>query len=192
MIYLIARTILRMSFSVFFRLQAYGLGHIPAAGPVIICANHLSNWDPPLLGTPLKRKVHYMAKAELFRVPVLGWLITRLGAFPVKRGGVSKESIRLALQMLAEGQVLGIFPQGSRGASIGKKGAASFAVKSKATVIPAAIVGDYRLFRRMIIEYGEPLDLSAFAEGTSEQLEAATDKIMAEIQRLAAKHARKN
>lgn len=81
-----------------------------------MCSNHISNLDPPTVGILLKRKVHFMAKAELFNVPVLGPLIGKLGAFPVKRGGVSKESIKLALNILRDGKVMGIFPEGSRGA----------------------------------------------------------------------------
>lgn len=89
---------------------------------MLLCSNHISNLDPPTVGILLKRKVHFMAKAELFNVPVLGPLIGKLGAFPVKRGGVSKESIKLALNILRDGKVMGIFPEGSRGAGgIGKR-----------------------------------------------------------------------
>lgn len=173
-----------MMFYTIFRLQVQGKENIPSTGPVVLCANHISLLDPPLVGTPLQRKVHYMAKAELFRIPVLGWLITQFGAFPVKRGGVSKESIRLALQTLKDGNMMGIFPEGSRSnaGGMGKKGAASLALKSKATVIPVAIIGSYVPFRRMRIIYGKPVDLNEFArDASSEALEKATEKIMGTI-----------
>jgi 1-acyl-sn-glycerol-3-phosphate acyltransferase len=186
MIYRILRVVARVFFGVVFRLQVSGLENIPRQGPVVICSNHISNWDPPLLGTPLPRKIHYMAKEELFRIPGLAWLITALGAFPVKRGGVSKESIRVALRLLEEGHMLGIFPQGTRGETggMGKKGAASLAIRTNAIVIPTAIIGEYRLFRRMKIVFGEPIDLDEYKNGTSESLEKATDRIMEGIRKL--------
>src|SRR5690606_27525178 len=127
------------------RLEAKGLENIPESGPVILCANHISNFDPPVVGIPVNRKVHYMAKQELFNIPGFGWLIHKLGAFPVKRGGVSKESIRLSIQLLKDGNVLGIFPEGTRknAGGMGKKGAAMLAIKAQATVIPVGIVGSY-------------------------------------------------
>ena len=159
MFYGVMRSVFRIMFAVMFRFRAFGMENIPAEGGVVLCANHRSNWDPPLLGVALERKVHYMAKAELFDIPVLGKAITALGAFPVKRGGVSKESIRLSLSLLRDGHVMGIFPEGSRhnAGGMGKKGAASLAIKSGATVIPAAIIGDYKPFRPMkVVATGGP------------------------------------
>lgn len=190
MLYYLFKNMFWLLFRFSFRLKAEGLGNIPSEGAVILCANHTSNWDPPLLGSPLKRKVHYMAKAELFDVPVLGFILPRIAAFPVKRGGVSKESIRLSLQMLKDGQIIGIFPEGSRSnaGGMGKKGAASLALKSGATVIPAAIIGNYTLFRQMKIVYGPPLDLREFADLGAEGLEMATEKIMSVIRSMVKQH----
>src|SRR5690554_607434 len=159
MIYSFAHFITWLFFKTVYRLKAIGLEHIPESGAVIVCCNHISTFDPPLLGTPLKRKINYMAKAELFRLPVLGWLLPHLGAFPVKRGGVSKDAIRRSLELLGNGEVIGVFPEGTRNRvdEPGKKGAASLALKSGATVIPAAIVGKYRLFRTITIVYGKPV-----------------------------------
>lgn len=192
MLYTISRGFLRFLFAVLYRLRGINLDNIPKDGPVIICCNHLSNMDPPLLGTPLSRQVHYMAKEELFAIPGFGWLIRQYGAFPVKRGGVSKESIRLALRILEEGNLIGIFPEGSRKnrGGAGKKGAASLAIKSGATVIPAAIIGNYVPFRRMSVVYGKPLDLSAYADGSSQSLEQATEHIMHAIRSLVSQHQR--
>ncbi|WJH34218.1 lysophospholipid acyltransferase family protein [Paenibacillus aurantius] len=190
MLYRIFRFLFKLLFVGIYRLEVIGRENVPAHGPVVLCANHTSNLDPPLVGVPLKRKVHYMAKEELFRVPVLGWLISRFGAFPVKRGGVSKESIRLAIQLLKENRMMGIFPEGSRSnaGGMGKKGAAMLALRSNATVIPVAIVGEYIPFRKMTIIYGKPVDLSEFAGGGSESLEAATDKIMNTIRQMVTTH----
>ncbi|KRE98222.1 acyl-phosphate glycerol 3-phosphate acyltransferase [Paenibacillus sp. Soil766] len=186
MLYRIGRALFRFIFTVFFRMRAIGMENVPTQGAVVLCGNHTSLLDPPFLGSPLRRKVHFMAKAELFDIPVLGSIISKVGAFPVKRGGVSRESIRLAVQLLRDGNMLGVFPEGSRSnaGGMGKKGAASLALKSGAAVVPVAIVGTYSLFRRMTIVYGKPLDMSAYEGGSSEDLEQATEAIMKEIRRL--------
>lgn len=189
MIYNICRGALRLIYKGLFRLEAVGLEHIPEEGGVLLCSNHISNLDPPTVGILLKRKVHFMAKKELFDVPVLGGLIKQLGAFPVKRGGVSKESIKTALNILRSGNVMGIFPEGRRSqgeeGGIGKRGAATFALRSDAAVIPVAIVGNYKLFRKTRVIYGAPLDLSEFKEGgVADAAEQATERIMSRISEL--------
>lgn len=190
MIYRFFRQLFRIMFATLYRLRVIGLENIPRQGGVVLCANHTSNFDPPLLGCALEREVNYMAKAELFHVPVLSWILPRIRAFPVKRGGVSKESIRLSLQLLQDGHILGIFPEGTRSnaGGMGKKGAAMLAMKSGATVIPAAIVGGYKLFRPMKVVYGPPVDLSEFADSGSDGLEQATNKIMATIRAMVKEH----
>ncbi|WP_379162293.1 lysophospholipid acyltransferase family protein [Paenibacillus sp. sgz5001063] len=183
MIYVICRGLLRLIYAVFFPLRIIGKENVPEEGGVLLCANHISLLDPMTIGIKLNRQVKYMAKAELFKVPVLGWLINKLGAFPVKRGGVSKESIKTALNTLRSGNVMGIFPEGTRNSDSGvaKKGAASFALRSGAAVVPAAIVGSYKPFRRITVIYGAPIDLSSFAGAGSESLEEVTDVIMGRI-----------
>lgn len=189
MLYRIFRVIFRLLFRFVYRLEVAGKENVPREGAVILCANHISNLDPPIVAAPLDRKVHYMAKEELFRIPLFNRMIAKFGAFPVKRGGVSKEAIRTALELLKAGEALGIFPEGTRrnAGGMGKKGAASLALKSGATVIPAAIIGNYRPFRKMKIIYGSPVDLQEFAVGASSQdLEKATEKIMARIREMLA------
>lgn len=189
MIYIFCCSVLRLLYKLLFRLEASGLEHIPKEGGVLLCSNHISLYDPPTIGILLKRKVHFMAKKELFDVFGFGWLIKQLGAFPVKRGGVSKESIKTSLTLLRTGHVIGIFPEGTRSkgeeSGIGKKGAATFALRSDAAVIPVAIIGNYKLFRKMRVVYGPPLDLSEFKEGKgADAAELATAKIMASIAEL--------
>lgn len=189
MIYKICSALLRGIYKVLFRLEATGLENVPASGGVLLCSNHISLLDPPTIGILLKRKVHFMAKKELFDVIGFGWLITQLGAFPVKRGGVSKESIKNSLLLLREGHVMGIFPEGTRhkgdDGGEGKKGAATFALRSNAAVVPVAIIGNYKLFRKTRVVYGAPVDLDAFKElKGAEAVEKATEKIMSEISSL--------
>lgn len=191
MLYKVCRGLLRFLYAVFFRFEAHGLENIPAAGPVVLASNHISVFDPPTVGIKLDRKVHFMAKAELFKIPLFGWLIHNVGAFPVKRGGVSKDAIRSAISLLEAGGVMGIFPEGTRNAgdAMGKKGAAMIAVRSKSAVVPCAIIGKYGLFRKMRIYYGKPIDMSAFInDSSSGMLDELTQAIMENIRELAAKH----
>lgn len=187
MLYRFCRFIVRTLFIVLYRLEANGVANIPLEGPVILCSNHKSLQDPITLGAWVPRKVHYMAKAELFRIPLFGPLIKAVGAFPVKRGGVSKEAIRTAITLLQEGRVMGIFPEGTRNESLGmgKRGAVSMAIRAKAFVVPVALIGDYRLFRKMKAIYGAPIDMRPYAEmGTAESMEAATELIMSRIREM--------
>lgn len=188
MLYSICRSLLRVIYAVLYRFEASGLENIPATGPVVLCSNHISLLDPTTVGTKVSRKVHYMAKAELFSVPLFGPFIRALGAFPVKRGGVSKEAIRSAIALLQEGGVMGIFPEGTRNAAtgMGKKGAAMIAIRSQATVIPVAIIGNYRPFRKMKIRYGQPIDLTAIIneDSSTDVLERITDAIMDNIRKM--------
>lgn len=192
--YRVFRGFFRFIFSTFYRWQVIGAEHIPKEGPVILCCNHLSLWDPPLLGSGIDRQVHFMAKEELFRIPVISFLITKFGAFPVKRGAGDRGAIRATLKLLEEGKIFGIFPEGTRSKTgelgAGMPGVSMFALKSDAAVIPVAIIGPYKLFRLIKIVYGQPIDLSALRERKtdSETLRETTDLIMSHIQSLLDQH----
>ncbi|WP_139994656.1 lysophospholipid acyltransferase family protein [Paenibacillus paridis] len=189
MLYYFFRFLLRVLYTLLFRLEARGTENIPAEGPVVLASNHLSNFDPPTVGVKIKRKVHFMAKEELFKIPVFGPGIRAVGAFPVKRGGVSKDAIKSSIAMVKEGNVLGIFPEGSRHNQSGaaKKGAAMIAVRSGAAVVPVAIIGKYKPFSKIVVCYGKLIDLTAIIEESSpDMLEQVTDTIMARIRELAA------
>jgi 1-acyl-sn-glycerol-3-phosphate acyltransferase len=189
MSYVFFRFILRVLYTLLFRLEARGTENIPATGPVVLASNHLSNFDPPTVGVKVKRKVHFMAKEELFKIPVFGPLLRSFGAFPVKRGGVSKDAIKSSITMLKEGNVMGIFPEGSRNNQSGaaKKGAAMIAIRSGAVIVPVAIIGKYKPFSKIVVCYGKPIDLTAIIEeSSSDMLEQVTDAIMVRIRELAA------
>jgi 1-acyl-sn-glycerol-3-phosphate acyltransferase len=194
MLYEFLRVLFRGYFKLFHRWQVSGVEHIPKQGAVILCANHISNFDPPLLGSPLERRVHFMAKAELFSIPVLGWAIRKLGAFPVRRGAGDRAALRTAFKLLEEGQVLVIFPEGTRSKTgeieEGHSGAAVFALRSGATVVPAAIIGPIKLFRPVKLIYGRPVDLSRFqgVKPNKEMITEATHEIMSAIEKLVEQH----
>lgn len=138
-----------------------GLENFPPDGKVIVYSNHSSNFDPIVLGVLLPRKLHFMAKEELFRVPILGPIITKLGAFSVKRGKVDISAIKNSLRILKDGKVLGMFPEGTRSES-GEiqnfsRGIASIALRAESCVVPVAILDGYRCFKRITVRVGEPI-----------------------------------
>jgi len=172
------------------RLRREGAPRIPATGPVLIVCNHRSLWDPPIVGASARpRRVYFMAKSELFRVRAFGWLIGRVGAFPVERGGVDRDAIRTARQILARGDAMVMFPEGTRSLSGNIRpffpGAGLMALEPGVTVIPAAVWGSERGFGPSRIVFGEPLDVGGFGDvPRSERARLATDAMIAAIARL--------
>lgn len=188
--YATLRLLCKCLFRLFFRWRVEGLENIPQTGPVVLCSNHISLLDPPLIGSALNRRIYFMAKEELFHIPVFGSLIRSLGAFPVKRGAADRAALRKAIEILQQSKVLGIFPEGTRSKSgkLGeaRAGASLIAFKGNAVVIPVAIVGPYRLFRPLYLRFGKPLDLSTYRQGklTASLMEEVSQQIMQEIRLL--------
>ncbi|TML54728.1 MAG: 1-acyl-sn-glycerol-3-phosphate acyltransferase [Actinobacteria bacterium] len=181
-----------------FRLRAHGKEHLPADGGFVLAANHTSNFDPWPLGMPLwpRRQLRFMAKSELFN-PVIGPIIRAGGAFKVRRGEGDIEAMRKATELVREGEIVVMFPEGTRRRKgLRKKhvarahtGAARIALGAGAPLVPAAIAGADRLSRLgpLRVAYGKPLDLSDL-DGleTKVAAETATDRLMARIEELLA------
>lgn len=179
------------------RERARGLENIPDGG-FVLAPNHVSNLDPWPLGMPLwpHRQLHWMAKSELFK-PVVGTLITWGGAFPVRRGQGDEAAIDTAVERVRAGEVVVIFPEGTRKEkglmkkheSRPRTGAARVALRAGAPLVPAAIAGTDRLLRLgpLKVAYGPPVDLSGL-NGADEREAAkqATDRLMADIDELKA------
>ncbi len=194
MIYDIAKLVLRLLFNIFLRLKVYGTENIPKDGPLVIACNHISLLDPPVVGTAATRKVHFMAKQELF-VPVLGTIYKLLGAFPVRRGGADREAIKHGIDILKDRQVLAIFPEGTRSKTgkLGKAqpGALMMASKAQATIVPACVMGtDYkrqgRIWPKVTVVFGKPIYFPKDVKVTKELLQSLTDEMMEEIAKLQA------
>ncbi len=194
-----ARILLRAFFRVFNRWEVAGRGLVPTEGGVLLIANHTSYADPPVVGTASPRPVNFMAKSELFAYPVLGWVIRRTHAFPVRRGAGDREALRKGIRLLKEGRVLLIFPEGTRspdGRLIeAEQGAAFIALSSGAQVVPTAIDGADRLLPRhspiirpakLRVRFGAPIDLAALRGQrlTRDVLQQASDLMMAGLRDL--------
>jgi len=138
-------------FKTVWNITLTGTEHLPASGPVVVSSNHLTNFDIfPVQIAVLPRPIFFMAKTELFYNPALSWLIRQLGAFPIRRGVIDTWALEYAAKVLAAGQVLGVFPEGTRskggGLKEGKPGAAQLALKANAPIVPLALTGTEWLF----------------------------------------------
>ncbi|MEX5285740.1 lysophospholipid acyltransferase family protein [Selenomonas sputigena] len=193
MIYGILKMMFALIFKIFFRAQIKGKENLPKEGAVILAANHMSNWDPPLLATFLPRPVSYMAKQELFVNAVLRFILVRCHSFPVKRGAADRGAIKAAVAELKNGSCLGLFPQGTRSRHGEKRkaepGVALLASMGKAPVVPAAIIGTDKVFAKggffpqLRVIYGKPLHFQAERQD-KQALQDFAQKIMDEIYRM--------
>lgn len=196
-VYGAAKAILHSLMRVYFRSKYEGRENIPFQGGCIIAANHMSYVDPPLVGAGCPRPVNFMAKAELFSMPFLSWILPRIRAFPVQRGAADRKAIRRALQLLEEGEVIGVFPEGTRNRANDELlppqgGAALLALKAGVPVVPAAVWGTsdidgiLHLPRpvRIGVRYGQPIHLNNVENVNKEAVKQASQQIMAAIHEL--------
>src|SRR5438270_840829 len=143
--WLFVRPFFQAFFHLYFRLGRIGREHIPSEGPVIIAANHRSFLDPFVIATMARRPMYYVAKKELFANRLQAWFLNSLGAFPVDRGSGDEQSIETAKAILARGDVVLIFPEGTRirPGALGrpKRGVGRLALESGAPVVPIAVIG---------------------------------------------------
>ena len=137
-------------FRFLFRGQTIGISNLPKTGGVVVVSNHGSHLDPPILGHALGRPVAFMAKSELFKVPILSFIISACGAYPVKRGSGDREALRNASDRLIEGWATGVFLDGTRQengrVNDPKAGAALLAGRTGCPILPVAIVNTHRAF----------------------------------------------
>jgi 1-acyl-sn-glycerol-3-phosphate acyltransferase len=189
--YTFAKSVVKSIFKPLYRIEAIGLENLPKEGGVLLCSNHIHNLDPIVVGIMIQRDVYYMAKEELFKVPVLGKIVEMCNAFPVKRGLSDREALRKALKLLKEGHVLGLFPEGTRSKTgeLGKglAGAGFFALRSDAAVVPCAVIGPYKSFHKLKMVYGKPMDMVELRK-TKASAEQVTELIMSEIHKLIKEH----
>jgi 1-acyl-sn-glycerol-3-phosphate acyltransferase len=179
----------------YFQGHIQGAEHVPRQGPLLIVSNHASDFDPPILSACVRRPVSYMAKEELFRVPVLSQAIQLYGAYPVKRGSPDRSAIRAALAQLEAGWAVGIFLEGTRTLDSRipnpKLGAAMIAAKTQVPLLPVSLWGTQAIIRQgssfprsvpITVRIGQPIAPPLSSQ--REELEATTQQCVRAIHQL--------
>jgi 1-acyl-sn-glycerol-3-phosphate acyltransferase len=179
--------------------EVVGLEHVPASGGFLVVANHCSNLDPPSLGWAVGHRtgriIHFMAKQEMHSWPLIGWLARQSGVFFVRRGEGDRGAQRQALDVLASGSSLGLFPEGTRSRDgrlgEGRAGAAFMAIRTGVQVLPVGLAGTHAIFpgrsrwphrTPVTIRIGAPFRLAIQADGLDRAaLKSGTEQIMQAI-----------
>jgi len=191
-LYTVAASTINVISRILWRASAVGRENVPLHGPLIVACNHRSYLDPPVMGSFCPRQVHFMAKRELFAIPLLGSAIAAVGAYPVDREGTATAAIKRSVEVLRAGGCIGIFPEGTRnlgGDAPVRMGVALLASLAKAPVVPACIVGGNRAKRlgRIKVAFGPPMSLPPDRKATRDELAKFTDEVMGAIAALAEK-----
>lgn len=191
MFFKIIKAIVSVFVRLTFRINITGEENIPEDGGCIICANHVSNWDPVYLIALLKRRIYFMAKDELFHVFLVGSILKAIGIIPVKRNASDISAVKTSLRVLSEGKALGIFPSGTRvkkgeEAPV-KSGVAFIGVKAAVPVIPVYIDSTYRFFSKVNIHIGAAEDFSVYGKAklSADELGRISDGLFQHICALA-------
>lgn len=194
-IYEVVRILMSLMAWIFFRVRNANPERVPATGPVILAPNHFSFLDHFFLGVALRRKVHFMAKSQLFKPP-MSWIYTHGGVFPVRRGFADEEAFVTAVTVLDRGDTMAMYAEGGRSrtgepAKKAKRGIGRLALLSGATIVPVAIVGSSHVrnwkrlqFPKVRVFYGEPFAYERVEAPTRDQEQAAADAIFAEVRSL--------
>lgn len=178
-------------------VECIGFENIPQSGPCILASNHINNLDVIFYGAHLPRHIFAMGKIELFKIPLLGWALRLGGAFPVYRGERDQWALEQAGRVLTAGQMLFIFPEGTRGGPgaqlrQGKTGTVKLALQHRVPIIPAAILGTHNfrlkwsLNNHIRMEVGQPLDVTAMAGAPPYEYETLRDLTKLLMHRIAA------
>jgi 1-acyl-sn-glycerol-3-phosphate acyltransferase len=179
----------------YFQGRIYGAENVPLTGPLVIVSNHASNYDPPIVSSSVRRPVAYMAKEELFKIPIFSKAIQLYGAYPVSRGSSDRTAIRAALKYLDDGWAVGIFLQGTRTPegriTEPKRGAALLAAKAKVPILPVCLWGTQAIEQKgsitprpvpVTVRIGDLIDAPSSTD--KHELEAVTQKCAAVINAL--------
>ena len=165
MFYRFARFLLKIVFKIRYKLVVHGNTNLPET-PLVICANHINLWDPILLAIIFDRPIRFMAKKELFDNKFLGFLLNKFGAFPVDRDNVNIKTIKDAIKLVKDNEVLGIFPEGTRVKKVSeenmKTGVAMIASRAGAHVIPVFINSNYKFRSKVEVFVRDKIAISSF------------------------------
>jgi 1-acyl-sn-glycerol-3-phosphate acyltransferase len=187
-VYWLTRAVLQPFAHLYWRLSRIGREHIPAEGAVLLVCNHRSIIDPFLIGLCSRRPIYYVAKEEIFRNRLVGWFVSSLGAFPVRRGAADGDMIETAKSILLRGDMVLMFPEGTRTrpGPLGKpkRGVGRLALETGATVVPVAMIGTeairkgWRILPRKVrVRIGAPLSFPRVEPATAQLAAAVTDRV---------------
>lgn len=201
-IYRLGWLFFRAAFKFYFGWRVYNAERVPLTGPIILASNHLSFIDPPLVGAGIRRGINYLARENLFRFPVLGWILHQWQVVPVDREGGGAKGLKAILDRLLAGGAIILFPEGTRSRNgelqAARSGIGLTVIKSTAPVVPVRVFGTFEAYgrhmsiprpRRVVVKYGQPMlfsKLRAEAKACSKQrlkeiYQQVADEIMTAI-----------
>jgi len=183
------RLVLNIWMGLFYRAKVTGAENVPMESGAVLCSNHIYKKDLLLLGFRLKRRVRWLAKSELFENKAIGRFLAYLGAFPVKRGKSDRDAVKKIYGLLADGEVVGIFPEGTRivdraARPEAKRGFVTFALKAKVPIVPAAVaygpspIGWGQVFSKVKVVFFEPFEFDFDKQYSNSELDAIGKQIM--------------
>jgi 1-acyl-sn-glycerol-3-phosphate acyltransferase len=205
LLYFLGWSFFRLAYRFYFGWRVFNPERVPLVGPVILASNHASFLDPPLVGAGLKRGINYLARENLFRFPVVGWVLHRWQVVPVDREGGGAKGLKAILDRLLAGGAIILFPEGTRtrdgNLQPARSGIGLTVIKSTAAVVPVRVFGTFEAYgrhvrfprpRRVMVKYGRPLlfqELRAEAKSCSKPrlkqiYQQVAAQVMAEIAKL--------
>lgn len=165
--YYTGRALIRMLGKAFFGLTITGVEHIPPQGGLIVACNHITHYDPPVVGSCLNREAYFLAKKELFENPLFGWVLTQVNSLPVRRGTIDRNALNLMLEKIEAGNAVMMFPEGTRSRTgqflEPKSGIGLMAHRAKCPILPAYIenadqIGQcFKRKKKLLVRFGEPI-----------------------------------
>ncbi|MGM9997913.1 MAG: lysophospholipid acyltransferase family protein [Candidatus Bruticola sp.] len=193
-LYILARSAVSLYCNALFGVDVEGADNIPKEGGCLVASNHVSLFDPPLVSIAIKfRQVHFVAKKDLFMIPVLGTILANCGCVWVDRSSKDGSSVNQAVDLLKSGRLVGIFPEGTRSKDgklqRGKLGVSVMALKSGAPVVPACVFNTYEIGhnhglpcgRRLSIRFGSPISVELNERPDPKAMKEVGSKVMAAI-----------
>jgi 1-acyl-sn-glycerol-3-phosphate acyltransferase len=193
--YQLWRNLLKLIAVLVYRVRYSGRDNIPATGGVLIVSNHQSHFDPPLVGIGSRRQMNYVARESLFSFPPFGWFLRSVGAIPIDRDGLGLSGIKESLKLLKRGEMVAIFPEGTRtkDGEIGpfRAGFTTLAARSNACILPVAIEGAFQVWPKgkrfpglgkISVRYGQPISHAEIAGRDEHELLAEVERRVRECQ----------
>ena len=172
---------------IIFRVKVEEIKNLPKNQACIICGNHVHALDAPALIAVVNRKIRFMAKEELWKSTGFRFMAFVYRVFPVKRGQRDTDAVKTSLKILKSGEILGIYPEGTRnGLAKGvkpKNGAVNIAIRAGVPIIPFAVIGSFKPFTKVVYRFGEPIDFSGYREQSRDKefVDGLTKQVMDKV-----------